>query len=312
MITQFNNLLELSQTFKNEEDCVKYMEKVIWNGKPKCPHCGEEEKIYNCKHPTHPYKCSKCRKHFNIKTGTFFQHEKIGLVKWFYAIFLVSSSAKFQNGLSLAKQIGVSNVTSWYMLHRIRQALLVDMQEEKIGREVEVDETIWYGANKNKRIPNRYTGKFPTGRYLIENRYAVFGMKERRGKVIAMSVPDFGWECLREKILKHVSDQTVIYSDEYQGYNWLNNSLTYKRRFVKHSHGEYVNGSIHNNGIEGFWGQMKRTLKGVNHWVSGKHLDRYLAQCCFMMNTRDNTVWQRFNNILVISDVRITYKELIR
>jgi transposase-like protein len=106
-LSDFSNVEELSKYYKDDVKCRKYLEKILWNEKPVCPHCGHE-KIYTFSNGMR-YKCAACRKDFTITIGTFLEGSKIPLYKWFKAIFILTS---FQSGIrspQLAKIVGISN-----------------------------------------------------------------------------------------------------------------------------------------------------------------------------------------------------------
>lgn len=101
----------------------------------------------------------------------------------------------------------------------------------------------------------------------------------------------------------------MVYTDEWVGYKQVNK--IYDHLFVKHNEGEYVNGRIYTNTIEGFWSILKRGIVGIYHFASRKHIQKYVKEFVFRFNTRNDTENQRFNLFLQHTEHRLTYNELI-
>ena len=120
METNFKNLIEFTSFFKDEPTCRKYFEEIRFRDGEYCIHCGHAS-IYRFKDGR--YRCAKCRRDFTIKINTVFGESKLPLRKWFVAIYLLTTSNKGISSIQLAKQIGVSQKTAWFMDHRIRKAM---------------------------------------------------------------------------------------------------------------------------------------------------------------------------------------------
>ena len=259
-------------------------------------------KVYKC--ANNRYRCKETARYFNVKTGTLFDNTKIGLQKWFLAIWLITSHKKGISSIQLSKDIGVTQKTAWFMLQRIRNCFGFDNDNE-LSNEVEVDETYIGGKNKNKHNAKKVKGS--QGRS-TKDKAPVFGMIERGGKLNAKHVKDVTISTLTTKIIAHVSDAT-IYSDEWLGYKAL--KLIYDHKFIKHGIRQYVDGQIHTNTIEGFWSLLKRGIVGIYHFISVKHLQKYVDEFVFRYNTREKEEGQRFNLLLANTECRLTYKSLI-
>ncbi|MBL1405004.1 MAG: IS1595 family transposase [Rhizobiales bacterium] len=298
----FNTILELLQAFPDEQTCIDHLESLRWpNGHVVSPF-DASSKVYKC--AGNKYRCKVSGKYFNVKTGALFDNTKVKLQKWFLAIWLVTSHKKGISSVQLSKDIGVTQKSSWFMLQRIRNCFGFD-NENQISNEVEVDETYVGGKNKNKHIGKRIGG---TQGRSTKDKAPVFGMVERGEKLNAKHVSDVGIKTLTAEIVKHVKDAT-IYSDEWLGYNAL--KRIYDHQFVKHGAGQYVDGKVHTNTIEGFWSLMKRGILGIYHFTSVKHLQFYVDEFVFRYNTRDNNEGQRFNLFLSNTEKRLKYQDLI-
>jgi transposase-like protein len=273
-------LLEAIQYFSDETNCRNFMIAVRWpDGIVLCPTCGSEKvtylenaKLFFCK-AKHP------KQKFSLKVGTIFEDSPIKLEKWLPAFWLLSNCKNGISSYELARAIGVTQKSAWFMLHRIRE-VMKDANIHPIGNAannpVEIDETYISGLPKNRHMGNRSA----EGRKSI-----VMGMKTRTTRQVrAMVIPDAKRTTLQEKILEHVGWGSHIYTDQWVGYDNLSKTNHFVHKTVNHMV-EHVKGSVHTNGIENFWALLKRTLKGTYVAVEPFHLDAYVTE----------QVW-RFNN----------------
>lgn len=296
----FKNLIDVMMHFSDNETCKNYLAEMRWSDGIICPHC-THDKVYTMKKN---YKCAGCRKQFSVTKGTIFENSPIPLQKWFAAIWLITSHKKGIASLQLHRDISVTQKTAWFMLHRIRNCFGVET--EQLDNTVEVDETYIGGKNKNRHESKKIKG---TQGRSTKDKAAVLGMLERGDKVKAVKVPDVGTETLTTEIIENVKEGSTIYSDEWKSYKALN--AIFEHSFVSHSAKEYVNGDVHTNTIEGFWSLLKRGIIGIYHFTSKKHLQKYLNAFAYRYNTRNLECSERFSNMLAISNVRLTYKQLI-
>lgn len=297
---RYNSLIELIRALPDERSCIAYLEELRWGDTVVSPY-DSESKVYKTKRG---YRCKNTGLYFNVLTGTAMQGTKVPLIKWFMAAWLLNSNKKGLSSYNLAREIGVSQNTAWYMLHRLRLAYEQD-KEEQLSDAVEIDETFVGGKNKNrhfdKKVPQCQGRAF-------KDKTPVFGMLQRNGRVIAMVVEDTKAKTLREHIYRHIAKGSTIYTDEWF-YGNLNKD--YNHQFISHGLGQYANGDCSTNGIENFWSIFKRGITGIYHLASRKHLQQYVQEFTYRFNTRHLTSSERFYDFLSRTDKRITYKQLV-
>jgi len=298
----FNSILELIKAFPDEQTCINHLEELRWNGNLISPF-DATSKVYICK--GNKYKCKNTGKYFNVRTATLFDNTKIELQKWFLAIWLVTSHKKGISSLQLHRDIDVTQKTAWFMLQRIRNCFGID-NDTQLDNEVEIDETFVGGKNKNKHT-NKKDEIINDVR--VSKKSPVIGMVERGGKVIARKIDNTQSETLTKEIVRNIKESAMLYTDEYTGYSSM--KRIYDHSCVKHSSGQYVNGRVHTNTIEGFWSLLKRGIFGIYHSTSKKHLQKYVDEFVFRYNTRGTTESNRFNLLLANTEFRLTYKNLI-
>lgn len=306
MKTEFKNLLDLTDKFPAENDCIKFLANIRWGKKPVCVHCGSSRKIYVIANGK-LFKCADCRRPFSVRIGSIFEDSALPLQKWFMAIYLLMAHKKGISSVQLGKDIGVTQKTAWFMLHRIRFAVRTKSFEKKLKGTIEADETYIGGQEKNKHFDKKT--KNSQGRSL-KTKTAVFGINQRNGIVSAQTVEHVSRKNIHGILMEQVSPSANVITDEWQAYNHLDEHFKSHNR-VYHSKKNYVRGNIHTNGIESFWAILKRGIFGIYHQVSRKHLDRYVDEFEFRFNSKDIDDNKRFALMLNSCSGKLTYKSLI-
>lgn len=300
--TEFKSIIDLLNSFPDEQTCINHLEELRWNGNVISPF-DSTSKVYKCK--GNKYRCKNTGKYFNVRTSTLFDNTKIELRKWFLAIYVATSHKKGISSIQLSKDIDVTQKTAWFMLQRIRNCFGID-SDVQLDNEVELDETFVGGKNKNRHSNKKIAES--QGRS-VKDKTPVFGMVERDGKLIAKKVANTASETLTSEAIKAIKESARIYTDEWLGYKGV--IKIYDHSVVKHNESQYVNGRIHPNTIEGFWSLLKRGIFGIYHSTSSKHLQKFVDEFVFRYNTRRLAESHRFNLLLANTEFRLTYKTLI-
>ena len=266
--------------FPTEEAAIAWFESVLWPDERRCGKCGSTRtrKVPNAK--PMPYWCTDCRSYFSVRTGTPIARSNVPMRKWAISIYLCLTSLKSVSSMKLHRDIGVSQPTAWFMLHRIREAWAGE-NDDPFDGPVEFDETYFGGKRRNKSNADR---KEAVGRGPVDMT-AVVGAKDRAtNQVSAKVVQDTDKATLQEFVADNAESYAVVFTDDAAAYEGIPNP----HETVKHSVSEYVRGMAHTNGIESFWSMLKRAHKGTFHKISPKHLQRYVSEFAGKHNIRDS------------------------
>lgn len=295
---------QLFEMFPDQETARVYLESRLWPEGPKCPVCGLGERITARKGGF--YRCNQCKEDFTVRTGTIFERSHIPLHKWVYAMYLLVTARKGISSVQLAKEIGITQKSAWFMLHRLREACGPDL--EKLQGIVEIDETYVGGSEMNKHESK----KLKAGRGTV-GKATVIGLRERGGKLKAMPVPLADLPTAHAVILNNVQVGSTLHTDESSIYNRIG-GLFFTHETVNHGSGEYVRDGVTTNSIESVFAVLKRGLQGVYHHASKKHLRRYVDEFAFRLNdgnVKRHTLERLDSFVDGTAGRRLTYKGLI-
>ena len=263
--------------FPDDNACLNHLFQVRFGREYGCPKCGVIGRWTKlAKLPA--FSCI-CGHHVHPMAGTFFQDSRTPLQKWFYAIYLFTTTRHGVAAKELQRQLSVTYKTAWRMAHEIRKHMGKIDGDRPLSGEVEIDETYVGGRAKGTGAGLKVTGK--------DAKTVVFGMLQRDGDVITKVVPNAQLKTLYPIIAANVTRGTTVNTDEARQYMSLAH-LGYTHKKVNHKQGEYVNGSAHTNSLENLWSQLKRSIRGTHIHVSKKHLAKYLAEFEFRFNLRNS------------------------
>ncbi len=282
-------LLEFVREFSDDEACLRFIwrERFAPDGEhAHCPRCEAERvfKRYETAQKRPAWFCRTCGFRIHPLKGTIFERSSTSLQLWFYAMYLMSSTRCGISAKQLERELGVTYKTAWRMFNRIRNHLMTQ-DDEQLSGEVEMDETLVGGKLRNSERRRREALGWDRKMHDMDRKVMVFGAVQRGGRVRATIVPNSRPSTLMPLAGEFVLPETLIYTDEWVGYNRLG-KMGYRHRRIKHKARVYVEGDTHTQAIEGFFGLVKNAIRGVHHGVSHKWLQGYLNEYVFRYNRR--------------------------
>jgi transposase-like protein len=246
--------------FSDVDNCIEFFAARRWPDGVECPTCGSKDVRYISTRRMWECKKQHARKQFSIKVGSIFEDSALGLDKWLTAAWMICNCKNGVSSCEIARSIGVTQKTAWFMLHRIRKAMQTGSFMKlggKSGNGVEVDETFIGGKARNMHVSKRERRITGTG---TKDKVAVMGILERGGQVRTAVVPSRRKNVLQGEVRKHVEAGSALYTDALLSYSGL--AGDYAHQVIDHAVA-YVDGQIHTNGLENFWSLLKRGISGT-------------------------------------------------
>ena len=303
-------LIEAIKYFSNLDVCIDFVVKLRWPNGVACPTCGSTDiryiktrHIWECK-AQHP------KRQFSVKVGTIFEDSAIGLDKWLAAIWMIANAKNGISSYEIARGLGVTQKTAWFMMLRIRLAMSTDVG--KLSGTVEADETYIGGKAKNMHKDKRekaIRGRGGMGKVAVMGLLERHGIGDKPSKVQTKIISDTSRRTIPPAVRESVTSGSNLITDALYSYNDLDND--YIHEVIGHAE-SYVNGHVHTNGIENFWSLLKRAIRGTYVNIEPYHLTRYLDEETFRFNTRKTDDAGRFQSVVNgITGKRLTYNQLI-
>jgi len=267
--------------FSSPDNCLAYLVAKRWPKGVICPICGSEKVKFNPARRVWQCSSHHAKRQFSVKVGTIFEDSAIGLDKWLTAVWMLCNCKNGISSYEIARALGVTQKTAWFMMHRIRLALQ-DEDGGKLGGEVEVDETFIGGLSRNMHVSKRRAKIMGTGG---RDKVPVLGILKRRGKVRTSVVPDVTRQTLRGQLLANVAPGAQVFTDAWVAYTGLDSE--YVHNVIDHAK-TYAIENVHTNGLQNYWSLLKRSIRGTYVSVEPFHLFRYLDEQAFRFNNRED------------------------
>ena len=285
------SLMEFMREFPNDEACLRHVwrERFALDGEHAfCQRCDQERmfKRYTTAQKRPCWFCSACGYRIHPLVGTIFERSSTSLHLWFYAMYLITSTRCGISAKHLERELGVHYKTAWRMFNKIRNHLMTQ-DDEPLSGAVEADETlIGPRTMRNSERRKREALGWDRKRYDNERKTMVFAAVERKGRVRATTIPNSSGPTLRGMLHEFVVPGSMLFTDEWGGYR--NTGRRYHHRRIRHADRIYVEGDIHTQSVEGFFGLFKTGVRGAHHSISTKWLQGYLNEWTWRYNRRES------------------------
>jgi transposase-like protein len=281
------SLMEFMREFPDDSTCLEWLwrERYAQDGShAECPSCERVRKFHKV-NDRPAWDCDTCGHHLHPLAGTIFEKSSTSLHLWFFAIHLMTSTRCGVSAKQLERELGVTYKTAWRMANLIRNNLM-SPDDELLSGDVEADDT-WIGGKARAADVRRHKAaknpKQAANKWSDAKKTPVFGAVERGGRIKATVIADS--RGLRNHVATHVLPSSVVFTDEWRGYVGLDRTYKAHHR-IRHQERIYVDGDVHTNTIEGFFGNLKNGLRGTYHAVSRKWLQSYLDEFTWRYNHR--------------------------
>ena len=289
------SVTEFLRDFPDDDACLEHLWRSRYSPDGEhadCPKCEQRRRFkrYELKTGRQAWTCTGCGHHVHPTAGTIFHKSSTSLQLWFHAMYLMTSTRCGISAKQLERELGVHYKTAWRMFNKIRNELMSDEGESQLEGKVEVDETSWGGKPRGK-----LKGYKEVARHR-ENKTTVLGMVERGGRVRLRVIPSRRGEPLSQAVRTHVNPAAFLLTDDWIAYKPLRRE--YDWAVINHSAGSYVDGDIHTNTIEGFFGNLKSGMRGAYKHVSDKWLQSYLDEYAWRYNERHRNGRSMFHSML--------------
>jgi transposase len=275
------SLIEFMRDYPDDATCLD----ALWRRRfapdghtTHCPTCKVERRFHRVKSRA-AYECDRCGHQLYPMKGTIFQKSTTSLVLWFYALYLMSSTRCGVSAKQLERELGVTYKTAWRMFNKIRTQLMDGQADKQLSGDVEIDETSW-GGKPRKKLPD-----LQAVAAFREAKPTILGMVERGGRVKLSVIQSRRGPALSREVRERVNPSAIIFTDDWQAYKPLRREYL-DHRIINHSAGVYVEGDVHTNTIEGFFGNLKTGMRGAYKHVSRRWLQSYLDEFAWRYNER--------------------------
>lgn len=291
-------LKEAARYLVDEGAAWEALEAMRWPNGPECPHCGEHDRVRYLRPREGTrrtrtgkvtyrrlWKCNNCRKPFTALVGTIFEDSRIPVGKWLMAVCLMASAKNGVSAHELHRVLGITYKTSWFMCHRLRLAMSLSPVAEKWSNGIVAADEAWIGGDpKNWHAFKRRVAL--ESRERTQKTPVITLVNKETGEARSRVAQDISGPTIRKMLADHMDMATMIlFTDESRAYALASKEFAV-HEMVNHSEGEYARRGVSTNAVEGYFGQLKRSLDGTHHRVSPEHLPRYTGEFDFRYSTR--------------------------
>ena len=257
--------------YPDNDACLDKLFQLMYNNLI-CPKC-DSDKPFTKVNNRRSYQCHCCGFQVYTIAGTVFEKSRTPLTHWFYLIFLQTTTRHGVAAKEVERQLNVCCETALRMCHQVKR-LMANEKIEKLTGIVEADES-YFGMKAANMTKKKGAPTIDATNTFIENKTGVMGFISRDGLVRTEVM--FPGKTFKERVRDNVSKEAFLIMDSHIGYQGLNIELA-GHETVNHDAGEYRRDNFYTNTIEGFWSQLKRTIKAVQSWLHTNWIEYYTVE----------------------------------
>jgi len=273
------NLIEFTERFKSDEDCLEYLAHLKWTEGYKCRKCGH---IASQERSNFSRTCNKCSHTESATANTLFHKVKFGIRKAFFICFEMATTTKSLSASYVGERFGVTEKTARFFMHKVREAMK-SSENHPIEGEVHIDEFVIGGKEKGK-IGRSYNSKKKKVICAVE-----LTDEGKVKRMYSMKINNYSTKELKKLFEKHISKEAAITTDKWKGYRPLMEQ--YDITQIESDNGmnfKALHTMIH---------QLKSWIRTTYSWVSEFNINRYLDEFCYRIN-RSQMKENIFNNLI--------------
>jgi len=272
------SLQKFMAMFPDDAACAVYLEKKRWPDGFVCPACGSV-RGWRLESKRWTYECRDCQRQTSVTAGTIMHGSHLPLRTWFLASHLVATHSNGISALQLQAKVGIGSYkTAWFLLHRLRKAM-VDPKRSVLEGVVEVDESSMpYRTKDEPRTGGQ--GKSTIAKMIVIGAVELKEDGKVPGRIRLKSIPDFKRGRLHVFVERTTAKGSVISTDGNNGYDGIPDRI-HQPRVIGETPAHLLMPWIHR-----VFSNLKRLAMGVYHGFRRKYLQAYLDEFVFRWNRR--------------------------
>jgi transposase len=272
-------IFEFRKDYPDNDACLHKLFTLRYTGLV-CPKCDSDKPFTRVKNKK-SYQCPCCSFQVYPMAGTIFEKSTTPLTHWFYAIYLQTTTRNGVAAKELERQLNICYKTALRMSHQIKK-LMGNNKPDKLTGHVEIDESYFGMKIANMTKKKRAEMMDENGTYR-DNKTGVMGFVSRDGRVRIEVMTNS--KTFKDRVRDNVSKEAILITDGHTGYDGLDIEY-FKHEIINHLAGEYKRDEWHTNTVEGFWSQLKRTIKGTHIHCEARYLHLYAEEVAFRYMNR--------------------------